>query len=398
MAGDSTDFYAALEPFEDFADFVAFGDYAPLPDDWWMLIADVAGSTQAIREGRYKSVNMVGASAIMAVLNVRGTVEIPFAFGGDGATLAVPPVLKDAACSALLALQARSRAMFGLELRVGAVALADLHARGQDVRLRKYRLSPGNHLAMFAGDGVELAERLVKTDQEGDRHRLQADADVEAAPDLAGLSCRWDPLVSSRGCMMNVMVQATAADAEEEGRVLAATIAAISGVLGHDLTDHAPASRSSMHFRWPPRGLLLEARATAGPKPVWRRYLEVLVSSLLQAWAERTGGRIGPYDAPPYGEELRANTDFRKYDGMFRTLLDVTPAQAVAIEAVLEEGYRAGDLIYGTHTAPEALMTCLLFDLEQSEHVHFVDGGNGGFAMAAVGFKARLAGRAAAQP
>ena len=398
MAGDSTGFYADLEPFERFADFVAFGDYTPLPDDWWMLVADVTGSTQAIREGRYKSVNMVGASAIMAVLNVRGAVEIPFVFGGDGATLAVPPVLKDAACRALLALQARSRAMFGLELRVGAVGLADLRARGQDVRLRKYRLSPGNHLAMFAGEGVNLAERLVKTDLEGDRYRLQAGQDTPATPFLEGLSCRWDPLVSTRGCMLNLMVQATAADAAEEGRVLAATIAAIGDVLGRDLTEHAPANKGSMTFRWPPRGLILEARATAGTRPVWRRYLEVLVSSLLQAWAERTRSRVGPYDAPVYDEELRANTDFRKYDGMFRTLLDVTAAQAAAIEAVLEEGYRAGDLVYGTHTAPEALMTCLLFDLEQSEHVHFVDGGNGGFAMAAVGFKARLAERASAQP
>ena len=46
----------------------------------------------------------------------------------------------------------------------------------------------------------------------------------------------------------------------------------------------------------------------------------------------------------------------------------------------------------------EALMTCLVFDMRRSEHVHFVDGGNGGFAMAAVGFKARLAERAQRQP
>ena len=42
-------------------------------------------------------------------------------------------------------------------------------------------------------------------------------------------------------------------------------------------------------------------------------------------------------------------------------------------------------------------MTCLVFDLERSEHVHFVDGAAGGFAMAAIGLKARLAQRAEAQ-
>ena len=36
-------------------------------------------------------------------------------------------------------------------------------------------------------------------------------------------------------------------------------------------------------------------------------------------------------------------------------------------------------------------MTCLVFSLEQGEHVHFVDAAGGGFAKAAEGFKARLA-------
>lgn len=397
MSGDGTRFYADLEPFDRFSDFVAFDAYAPLPDDWWVVIADVAGSTQAIRDGRYKDVNMVGASSITAVLNVRGEVELPYVFGGDGATLAVPSALKQAACGALLALQASSRAMFDLDLRVGAVAVADLRARGADVLLRKYRLSPGNHLAMFAGDGIELAERLVKTELEGDRHRLVAGSDA-GAPDLGGLSCRWDPLLPVRGRMMNLMVQATAEDPREEGAVLSAIIAQIGAVLGHDLTDCAPASTGSMRFRWPPRGLMLEARATAGKQAVWRRYLEVLVSSMLQLWAERTRSRVGPYDAPVYGDELRANTDFRKFDGMFRTVIDVTPDQAATVEAVLERAYRQGEIVYGTHVAREALMTCLVFDIARSEHVHFVDGSDGGFAMAAVGFKQRLLERAAAQP
>jgi hypothetical protein len=35
-------------------------------------------------------------------------------------------------------------------------------------------------------------------------------------------------------------------------------------------------------------------------------------------------------------------------------------------------------------------MTCLVFSLEQSQHLHFVDGSNGGFARAAQDFKSRL--------
>lgn len=42
--------------------------------------------------------------------------------------------------------------------------------------------------------------------------------------------------------------------------------------------------------------------------------------------------------------------------------------------------------------ADTALMTCLVFNLRKSEHVHFVDGGDGGFAIAAKQLKTQLGG------
>jgi hypothetical protein len=36
-------------------------------------------------------------------------------------------------------------------------------------------------------------------------------------------------------------------------------------------------------------------------------------------------------------------------------------------------------------------MTCIVFSLTASEHVHFIDGGDGGFAMAALQLKEQLA-------
>jgi hypothetical protein len=35
-------------------------------------------------------------------------------------------------------------------------------------------------------------------------------------------------------------------------------------------------------------------------------------------------------------------------------------------------------------------MTCLVFSLEESRHVHFVDGADGGYALAALQLKAQL--------
>ena len=47
-------------------EFVELDAYAPLPDDWVVIISDVQGSTRAIEAGQYKKVNMVGASSIAA--------------------------------------------------------------------------------------------------------------------------------------------------------------------------------------------------------------------------------------------------------------------------------------------------------------------------------------------
>ena len=391
-SGNSGQFYTELAPFHDFAGFAELNAYEPVPDDWIVMIADVRGSTRAIEEGRYKDVNMVGAASITAVLNICGGIEVPFVFGGDGGSVVVPGSLRSAACDALASLQAVSRATFGLSLRVGAVPVADLRAKGADVRVRKYQLSTGNYLAMFAGGGIELSDGLLKSAAPGSPYLLAAQPE-SAGPDLQGLSCRWEPLTPRSGCMMTIMVQGTNSDPAEEKMLLGDVVGKISDFLGHRLRQSAPASVHSMNFRWPPRGLEMEARATAGRQTFLRRYLAVLAGSLIQFWCERFDRRAGPYDAPGYRDELRSNTDFRKYDGLLRMVLDVSESQAGFIEQYLAREHDAGRLVYGAHLSDTALMTCLVFSLEQSQHLHFIDGSNGGFARAAQAFKSRLGAR-----
>jgi hypothetical protein len=357
-----------------------------------VLCGDIRGSTRAIEDGRYKQVNMVGAAVITAVLNACAGTQIPFVFGGDGGLAVVPEPLLPGAARALQRLQGVSEQAFGLGLRAAAVPVSRLRAEGHDVRVRKFALSPGNNLAMFAGGGVERADEILKSAPPDDPAILRA-ADDADAPDLEGLSCRWEPLAASRGTMIALMIQPVASGRAAE--VLRRTLAELSHILEGGIAGFAPASDRTLRFRWPPRGLALEARATMGRSGgrgrFLRSYARALVTAALQYWCERRGGRIGAYDALRYRGELKAQTDFRKFDGMLRTVLDVTPEQAGRIEAWLESQYRERRLVYGLHRDRTALMTCLVFSLEQGEHVHFVDAAGGGFAKAAEGFKARLA-------
>ncbi len=46
-------FYAELPILEQFMDITISENYAPVPDDWYIIVTDIVGSTQAIKQGRY---------------------------------------------------------------------------------------------------------------------------------------------------------------------------------------------------------------------------------------------------------------------------------------------------------------------------------------------------------
>ena len=83
-------FFAAIPVFSAFEGVADAANYRPLPDGWALATTDIVGSTSAIDQGRYKSVNMAGASVISALLNALGRRDLPFVFGGDGALVAFP--------------------------------------------------------------------------------------------------------------------------------------------------------------------------------------------------------------------------------------------------------------------------------------------------------------------
>ncbi len=399
MAG-SENFYRELEPVGAFAEVGELQYYAPVPDDWCVLIGDVADSTAAIRDGRYKAVNMTGAAVITAVLNAAPDVDIPYVFGGDGGTLVVPPSAEQAGREALARLQAHARDFFDLELRAGAIPVAALRAVNQDVRIMKLQLSEGNDLAMFAGGGLAFADLWLKRAEDDDPIRIEPAVSHQVRPpDLDGLSCRWQPLKSQRGMILTLITVGAGRGAAGERAHFRSVTGALVEILGAPLELAAPVSDASLEFQFPPAGLVLEARATAGRKWPLRRKAEIVAQAVLQWWCERRNTRIGYYDAPAYRREMRHNTDFQKYDGMLRLVLDVTAEQATRIDIYLRAEHEAGRLNYGVHLAPEALMTCVVFSLKDSRHIHFIDGASGGFAMAAVDLKKQLgAGQTAAKP
>lgn len=387
---DGADFYAALEPFAEFGGVLDFPAYRPIPDDWVVMAGDIADSTRAIAEGRYKAVNLIGAAVITAVLNACRGLELPFSFGGDGGLVLVPKNAAPRASAALTGLQVHAEDAFDLRLRCAAVPVRRLRREGHDVLVRKLLLNRRNTLAMFAGTGLARVDAIMKSGKRDDPDVLPAPADA-SPPDLDGLSCRWEPLEAKRNGMMALMV--LPAPGTDGAAVLGGVLARLNRVLEDGVPAHAPASDDTLRFRWPPRGLPLERRLLAPLRGRPGAWSWTLLTSLAQKWCHLRGVKIGDYDGPAYQREVEAQTDFRKFDGCLRTVLDCTEAEIAAIRAFLEEERQAGRLAFGMHVDRQALMTCLVFSLKEGEHVHFVDAAGGGFAKAAEELKAQLAAR-----
>ena len=195
---------------------------------------------------------------------------------------------------------------------------------------------------MFAGGGIELAERLIK-DEAGFALTDEGDA---GAPDLRGLSCRWEPCRSLRGRMLTLLVRSREADRLATHRQI---IQALARILGDPADAAAPVRRETLRFVWPPAGLRAEAIATRGRLP-WRlRWLYLMLETFLQLLAERFDLSIKDYRPPVYHEELRRNSDHRKVADTLHMVLDCTNAEATAIERYLAALPGAGRIVYGTH-------------------------------------------------
>ena len=378
MDGDGSNFYESLPILNDFADAVRAENYRPLPDDWVVGFADVVASTQAVAEGRYKTVNMVGAGVIAAVSNALKRRTFPFVFGGDGASFAVSAADADAAARALAAMAFFSRAEFQIELRAAMLPISEIRASGRDVRVTRFGASLHCAYAMFAGGGIAWFEKQVKLG----RYAL-APAPVGARPDLTGLSCRWSIARARRGVILSLIVAPRGDDLR-----FASLVEEVVGIVLSAADAGSPITVESLSVADPGAAVGLEASAAkASGASRLRSQLAALKNYLTAAVFYRFKLRAGSFDMTTYVGDVAANADFRKFDDTLRMTLDCSEVFADALEARLAAAKEYAD--YGAFRQSGAQLTCFVSSHDGRGHVHFVDGADGGYAMAATALKAR---------
>jgi hypothetical protein len=369
------DFFAEVPLFSEFEGVTDAANYRPLPDGWVLALADIVGSTQAIGAGRYKDVNMAGASVISAVLNAVGKGDYPFVFGGDGALIALPGSLEAAARDALAAAQVWVEEDLNLMLRIAIVPVADTRAEGLDVRVARYSASPNVTYAMFWGGGTSWAERQMKLGRYG-----IARAPAGTRPDLTGLSCRWSPIDARNGEIVSIIAVPGEGRPGREFQELVGGIVAITTEQNRD-SHPVPADGPDLAFSL--HGINREAKATAPPSRRFWQKLFIFLQLGITVACYRFGIPLGRFDARRYKRDVADNSDFRKFDDGLKMTIDVDAEHLKRIETLLQQARAKGVARYGLHRQSSALMTCFVPTPIARDHIHFIDGAAGGYAVAA---------------
>jgi hypothetical protein len=384
---DSARFYADLPAYHGSLQKLLLNEsyFQPVPTSWCVIVTDVQGSTQAVNEGRGRDLNTVAASCVIAALNVTKAhgCEIAFFYGGDGATLIVPEGLREEIVLALQALRANTFISYSLRLRVGSVSVSELLQAGKQLRIAKWAVAPGYDQAVFLGDGLALADSLIKADPATSQF---PEEERSQEVDLTGLMCRWQEIqpVTPKEEVVCAIIDAT--DTNMQATVYAQVLQALDETYGEYQTRH-PVNTQNLTPNLQAKNLQRKALLSSGGcSPL--SFVKEFIRACLSTASFKTSIGIAHFQPQKYLEELLLATDTLHVAGSLLTIISGTAEQRLRFREALEKFEQSGMLIFGLAVCPASVMTCYVQRYD-ARHIHFLDGQDGGYTQASKEWKTK---------
>jgi len=353
--------------------------FYPIPDNWHVLLTDIKGSTSAVQSGQHETVNLVATGSIVAVLNIsfKANITIPFFFGGDGATFIVPPAVKDIAMRALQLYKKHTSDNFRLELRVGCIPITAIYVAGHELKITKFNSSGNFSIPIILGDGLSFAEQLIKGSDSPRPDPLLQENEL----DLSGMQCRWDRIKPPANNYEVVTLIVVATQAAKQADAYREVIRHIDNIYGTP-EKRQPISVARLRLKATFTRLGLEIRARFGRM----RFLH-----LLQSWLTTSLGYLyfQTKNGKTYLSRLVEMSDTLVIDGKINTVISGTEQQRLQLETTLNALEQAGRIRYALYVSRESVMSCYVRDMKD-DHIHFVDGAEGGYTKAAGILKLKL--------
>ena len=349
-----------------------------VPSNWYVVVTDIKDSTAALSRGLHETVNLVATGSIVAVLNIayKAGLSIPFFFGGDGASFILPPSIVDMVMKSLLVHRQNTQQNFDLQLRVGKVAVAFVYESGQQLNISKFKTSEVFSIPVLLGDGLSFAEKVVKANED-----ILSLSVLNETLDLSGMQCRWDKVLPPLNGHEVVSLLVTSRSLNGQSAAFSKVIKSLDEIYGNPQMRR-PISVARLKMKTSLAKIGLEMRARwGGFRPVY--FMKGWLSMVLGYYYFRTPK--GKY----YLTSLVDMSDTLVIDGRINTVISGTPEQRTLLQAALDAIEASGEILYGLHVSSESVISCYVRNLND-RHVHFVDGAEGGYTMAAAMLKRKI--------
>ncbi|GGD45896.1 hypothetical protein GCM10012288_20230 [Malaciobacter pacificus] len=375
------DFYKDLKTFTNFSDITEDKYFKEIPDDWFVVVSDIKNSTKAIETGMYKQVNFVASLLIIGILNINRKLDLPFCFGGDGASVLIPNSIVNEAKKVLVDTKSKAKTNFDLNLRIGIISVKEIKELGAKIEISKLSLSKEHSQAIIRGNGLELAEELIKKDEE--KYSVKDFTHIDYESDFEGLECRWQDIPSPKDETLSILIKSLK-DEDSSKKIYKNILLKIEEITGSYDLRHPILDDSKLNLSFNPMVLNAEASLFSKSKigklfNFFKIYIENILGKYLMS-----KGNWGDYK-----NRILRTTDTEKFDDMIRMVISINNKDLKTLESFLEDEYKKRNIIYGIHKSNSALMTCLIFE-RHGKHIHFIDSSNGGYAIAAKQMKNQI--------
>lgn len=358
-------FYQQLPSYKEKSSWFNQEKFVAFDPSWYLVISDVKGSTQAIENGHYKDVNIVGALSIIALLNLDATHELPFVFGGDGSMILIPKALKEEATKALEGILEIAQTQFHLELRSGIIALEALYTKGYDLQVLKYKPDIYFEQAIFTGNAIAEYEKGLKDGSFPTLTPQKRDVNLQ------GFECRWRDVYSPKDYTLSILLELR----EKSSLSYEFLFEQIDTIF---TTNRSAISVENLHLAFAPEKLQAEVKIKKSI--LWLSVLQSVLGSMLM----KLGIKTKHTDWKRYKKDVSSACDAEKFDGSLKLVISATHEELHTFRNFLEQ--HSKELYYGIHQSDRALMTCLVYERNGAQ-VHFVDSADGGYALAAKELK-----------
>lgn len=381
----TTSFYKDLPSYQvSTADIFQDTRFVTVPDDWEIIVADVKDSSRAVSDGRHNDVNLVAGGSAIAVLNVahKYGIEIPFFYGGDGVTFIVPPTLLKPALAALTAHIANASKNFNLDMHKGHINVGAMYGKGFFLKITKLNTGEGLHKAIIFGDGLIEAEKIIKAKAEQISERK-----TDSLANMEGLECRWNSIKPPASATEVVCLLIIAVEPLQQRIVFKEVLQHMQMIYG-DINNRHPLSTERLHLLFSIDKVKKEMIVKYGKwKPLY--FFKSFFQTIAGLFYFKYNLNIKNLPGRIYLEQVISNSDTLMIDGRINTIISGTEAQRLQLITFLLEKEKEGSLIFGHHASSESIMTCYIRN-RNKDHIHFVDGSNGGYTKAAMEIKRKL--------